>query len=275
MGMDDSEQQGNNSEAWYLVASKVIVTLRKLHRKTMKFLVRSPWLTRSRLLASLGPEIPFGLYEMDRKLEPYLNYKNGYFVEAGAYDGIRASNTKSLELYRGWRGVLVEPLPIPFTKLRANRSSRNSLFQKALVPFGFEEPTVKLLSAGLMSTVPSPNNHLVDAREHARSGMQFIGGGEVHELRVPAAPLNEILREAKAPAQIDFLSLDIEGNELGALQGIDHSEFRFRFILVEVWDRGKILDFLLSVDYCVIEDFGSDLLFADNRLAGSTASPKT
>ncbi len=47
---------------------------------------------------------------MDRKLQAYLP-DGGFFIEAGAYDGFRQSTTYYLEKFRGWRGLLVEPIP--------------------------------------------------------------------------------------------------------------------------------------------------------------------
>ena len=35
----------------------------------------------------------YGLNDLDKKMEKYLNYKDGYFVEAGANNGINQSNT--------------------------------------------------------------------------------------------------------------------------------------------------------------------------------------
>ncbi len=36
--------------------------------------------------------------------------RNGIFVDVGGYDGVTGSNTLFLEQYRGWKGVLVEPV---------------------------------------------------------------------------------------------------------------------------------------------------------------------
>ncbi len=36
--------------------------------------------------------------------------KNGYYIEAGAFNGKSASCTCSLEYYFGWKGILVEPI---------------------------------------------------------------------------------------------------------------------------------------------------------------------
>ena len=48
-----------------------------------------------------------GANNLDKKIESYLNYNNGYFVELGANDGITQSNSYYFEKYRGWRGTLL------------------------------------------------------------------------------------------------------------------------------------------------------------------------
>jgi len=42
----------------------------------------------------------------------------GFFVEAGALDGEYMSHTLDLEMVNGWTGLLVEPDPMNFNKLR-------------------------------------------------------------------------------------------------------------------------------------------------------------
>ena len=46
--------------------------------------------------------------------------KNGFFIEAGAYDGEIGSNTLLFELEHNWTGLLVEPNPDAF-KLLTNK----------------------------------------------------------------------------------------------------------------------------------------------------------
>ena len=40
--------------------------------------------------------------------------RNGFFIEAGAHDGVDISNTLYLEKQLGWTGILVEPNPDTF-----------------------------------------------------------------------------------------------------------------------------------------------------------------
>ena len=57
------------------------------------------------------PEVKPSLNALDDKLAQYLDFNNGYFVEAGANDGFKQSNTFYLENARGWKGALIEPIP--------------------------------------------------------------------------------------------------------------------------------------------------------------------
>ena len=43
--------------------------------------------------------------------ELFKDQKDGFFIEAGAYDGEVFSNSLYFELQKGWTGVLVEPNP--------------------------------------------------------------------------------------------------------------------------------------------------------------------
>ena len=54
-------------------------------------------------------------------LKYYNNKRNGYFVEAGASDGLDLSNTYLLEKEFGWSGICVEPIPEIFKRLVVNR----------------------------------------------------------------------------------------------------------------------------------------------------------
>jgi hypothetical protein len=47
----------------------------------------------------------------------------GYFIEAGAGDGIDCSNTYLLEKSFGWSGLLLEPSATQFSRLSSNRNS--------------------------------------------------------------------------------------------------------------------------------------------------------
>ena len=70
-----------------------------------------------------------GANNLDKKIESYLNYNNGYFVELGANDGITQSNSYYFEKYRGWRGTLVEPTPHNYLNVFKIEKMKRSIFE--------------------------------------------------------------------------------------------------------------------------------------------------
>ena len=46
----------------------------------------------------------------------FNNKKDGYFIDIGAYDGIRLSNTYLFEKNKNWKGICVEPNNKVFNK---------------------------------------------------------------------------------------------------------------------------------------------------------------
>lgn len=217
----------------------------------------------------------FSLNQLDRKLEKYVDYDNGYFVELGANDGVTQSNSLYFEKHRNWRGLLVEPAPQNFLKCRQNRSARNSIYCAACVSFDYGHEFVRIAYANLMSTPVSLESDIQDPRAHAELGDRFLGSGEtVFEFGAVARTLNSLLLDAHAPKQIDFLSLDVEGAELEVLKGVDHQIFRFKYLLVECRDFARLSVYLEKQGYPFVEKLSDqDYLFAstDSREDGRGA----
>lgn len=213
----------------------------------------------------------FSLNQLDRKLEKYVDYDNGYFVELGANDGVTQSNSLYFEKHRNWRGLLVEPAPQNFLKCRQNRSSRDSIYCAACVSFDYDKEFVRIAYSNLMSTPVNLESDIKDPRAHAQFGDRFLGNEEtVFEFGALARTLDSLLRESGAPQVIDFLSLDVEGAELEVLKGVDHTAFRFKYLLVECRDFSRLSAYLASHRYTFVEPLSSqDYLFAAEELLQS------
>jgi FkbM family methyltransferase len=156
--------------------------------------------------------------EMDVQLAELLG-DGGVFVEAGANDGFRQSNTYYLERFCGWTGVLVEPIPELATLARERREAR--VFNCALVASGYAADTVTVRYGDLMSGIGS------DLTEAS------WGWEDAHDVVAPARTLTSLLDEAGIE-RIDLLSLDVEGYEASVLDGLDLGRFAPRFVLLEV-----------------------------------------
>lgn len=212
----------------------------------------------SRLRERLRPERFYGLHELDRQLLPWLDFRGGFFVEAGASDGLAYSNTLYLERFRGWRGLLIEPIPKLAALCRKNRP-RCLVENCALVPSGFPDKEVTMNYCDLMSIVKGAMQSEEADREHLRRGcaVQKI---ESYELTVPARTLSDILAEHRI-GQVDFLSLDVEGYELQALAGLDLPRNHPRYLLVEARERSAIDAFLAPHYECVADFNHCDVLY--------------
>lgn len=205
----------------------------------------------------------YGLNQLDQKMEAYLDYEAGYYVELGANDGVTQSNTYYFEKYRHWKGLLVEPSPHNFLKCKANRSRENRIHCAACVSFDYDREFVRIAHSNLMSTSLGLSTDIADPMAHALSGRQFLAPTEdVFEYGAVARTLNDLLNQSAAPKVIDFMSLDVEGAELEVLRGIDHQVYRFKFILVESRDFARISDYLVSVGYTFVAGLSEqDYLF--------------
>jgi FkbM family methyltransferase len=213
------------------------------------------------------------LHDMDRKLDALIDRDGGFFVEAGANDGFTQSNTYWLERFRGWRGILVEPMPTHHAELRRERPQA-TIVHAALVPAGHEGPTVRMQFGDLMSSVHGSHGDAEAEREWAAPGLA-VGWRDGYEADVPARTLTSILDEHRAP-EVDLLSLDVEGFEPQALQGIDFARHAPRWILVEAHDleQGRgVIEAVLQDRYVLHAQLSPlDLLYRRQDVSPSRAS---
>lgn len=155
---------------------------------------------------------------LDQTMKKFLTEPCGFFVEAGAQDGIFQSNTLIFARKRGYRGLLVEPATSLIERLRQNRPE-SIVFNGALTSFQRD---------GSQVTVPSG------------SPMGIVSHDVVNgTATVTARSLSKLLDE-HGIQNVDFFSLDVEGHEVEILDGIDFNRHRPRFVLIEVWNKNPL-----------------------------------
>jgi FkbM family methyltransferase len=222
----------------------------------------------SALLGRIRRDPRPSLNDLDRKLSKYLDFRGGFFIEAGANDGYSQSNTYFLETRLGWRGVLVEGIPELFEKCRQLRTNSKT-YNCALVSPDFPDPTITMHFAGLMSVVEGSmkSQEAQDAHVHAGLDVQNLAGS--YSVEVPARTLASILENLPEARSIDLFSLDVEGHELEVLKGLDPSRFRPRFILVEARFFDEVNEFLAGHDYEIVEQLSHhDYLYRAREAVG-------
>ena len=171
---------------------------------------------------------------LDKKMLKYINYKNGFYIECGANDGVNQSNTWYFEKKLKWCGVLIEPVDKAFLELKKNRSKKNNFYKRALRSFSYKKKYVELKLN--MNDTLSTRSTTDDVKNRVN-------------IKVKSSTLDTLLNKAKAPKKIDFFSLDVEGDEFEVLKGINFRKYKFKYILIETYHREKLTKFLKKKKY--------------------------
>jgi len=146
----------------------------------------------------------------------------GFFVDVGAHDPIRFSNTALLSK-RGWRGINIDPVPHVIRRFRKVRP--------------------RDINLELAISDRSGEQELMLYREPAFNGLRGWGWSasdradspeSIGSIKVRTARLDEVLGEhCPANQVIDVLSVDCEGHDEVVLASNDWNRFRPWFVLVE------------------------------------------
>ena len=154
--------------------------------------------------------------------------RGGYFVEFGATNGRKNSNTWLLERKLGWTGILAEPNPVWHADLAFNRTAcieHKCVSSKSgdVVTFITTNDTDPELSA---IAEFSEADHFAETRSH----------GE--RIKVSTISLDDLLERFNAPELIDYISIDTEGSELEILSNYSFKN-KFKLISVEMNPRNE------------------------------------
>ena len=156
----------------------------------------------------------------------------GFFVEFGATDGVRLSNSWILEKKLGWSGILAEPARVWHADLAKNRGC--AIDRRCVTDTSGQ--FVEFLETGNPTDqfeVSSPE--LSSMAKYANSGdwASKIRVQNSIKYEVETISLNDLLDQHGAPPVIDYMSIDTEGSELLILRGFDFSVRKIRILTVE------------------------------------------
>ncbi|GGL54641.1 FkbM family methyltransferase [Wenxinia marina] len=185
----------------------------------------------------------------------------GTFADIGGYDGVTGSNTLFFEKWRGWTGVLVEPV----AKTRATAASVRTC---PCLPYAVdaEDGTAEFLEVTEGYTQMSG---LADRYDPGL--LQQVRADPRHReatVTVETRTLSRILDESGV-TQPDFVSLDIEGGEVRVLESFPFSRHN-----VGVWaienntGTNRIAEVMQAAGYVLVELAGPDEIWRRADLSG-------
>lgn len=151
---------------------------------------------------------------------------DGFFIEAGAFNGFDYAVTYALEAV-GWKGLLVEAIPERAEECRTRRPS-SRVVHAALGKKGATGATtftvVDDAYGGMLSY------HTTDARHR-----DFVAkrGDRTRTVTVPLTTLDGLLESQPNLPAIDAVVIDVEGGEPDVFDGFSLDRWKPRVMLVE------------------------------------------
>lgn len=198
----------------------------------------------------------------DKILDRFFEHRNkGFFVDVGAHDPIRFSNTYKFYL-KGWRGINIDAMPGSMHAFNEHRPSDTNIEaaisdkEEVLTYYAFNEPALNGFSKALSDT------------RDGQKGYKIIFTKEIRTQRLSA------LLEQHVPrgTVIDFMSVDVEGLDLNVLQSNDWINYRPQVLLVEItgFDPANMAGnetaaYLDKIGYKFLAKTINTVLFADSQ----------
>ncbi len=190
-------------------------------------------------------------YNLDQIIFEHLKHiSNGFYIEAGANNGIWQSNTLMLQNI-GWRGILIEPNIHMFKQCIANRPY-NYYFNCALVDDNYEKTTID----GFFNKNDYENSLCGQVSFELNKFCSEERWANEAPVPVKALTLEKIIESIGRKKDIDFLSLDVEGYEINALNGLNLNKNKPNFILLESSSdehrRKELYNYMINFNYIFV-----------------------
>lgn len=161
----------------------------------------------------------YSQYKQDEYLETtiFKGYKNGFYVDVGAHDGISLNNTLYFEKNNNWRGINIEPIKDVFDMLVMNRPVDVNINcavcnRDGEADFYLNEGYTEMLSGIIENYDARHLERLMNENTEKSATTQIV--------KVNTKKLETIFDE-HAVSHINYLSIDVEGAEFEVLKSIN------------------------------------------------------
>ena len=154
--------------------------------------------------------------------------KIGTFVEVGAYDGYKYSNTWGLANC-GWSGHYIEPMPAAYRNCNQYHA-KNKQVKIHQLAIGDGTGRIKIRADGPLSSSDKKQIEIFK-----KSG--WVRKGEGNWVEVSQITLDEFLTTNDVPNPFELLVVDVEGSEWSVFKNFDLEKWQPQVVIVELHDK--------------------------------------
>jgi len=206
-------------------------------------------------------------FDQDKYLEEniFKGYKNGIFVDVGAYDGVTINNTLYFEKYNNWTGINIEPIKSVYDRLVYNRPHNININCAVCNNDG---KTEFYCNTGYTELISGIKNNF-DKRHLERLEMENkYTNSKTEIIEVNTKKLETIFNENNIN-HVHYLSIDVEGAEFDVIKSINFDKV---FIDVIVFEDNypdvsvPIVKYLEERNYVVIRSYGDIFMINKNSI---------
>ena len=209
---------------------------------------------------NLKPRTLYSNWGIDLLIKDILkNQKEkGIYIDVGSHHPLINNNTYIL-YKRGWKGINID------------------LDFNSIDMFNYFRPKDHNIQIALSNKIGFTDLYFFHNRSAKNTITKSRGKGAKSIKRVKTDTLNNIIKNSKINTKkIDFLSIDVEGNELNVLKGLNFKNYRPKIISIEFIKpnikefyqhdiknifKSDIYKFMISKKYKLVNWIHDDLIF--------------
>ena len=176
------------------------------------------------------PKKSYAYFKEDLFINNFFKKKfYGFYVDVGAYHPLEGNNTHLLYKKKNWSGINIDISNLSIDLFKVARKNDLNLS----IGISNTKKKLKVYFRRKINVLNTLNKKIAK--------IQFPNG--FYEKKIQVDKLDNILNNSKYKnRKIDFLNIDVEGEELNVLKSLNFKKYKPKLICVEIHNRDKIFN---------------------------------
>mmetsp|Transcript_137153 Transcript_137153/g.249350 ORF Transcript_137153/g.249350 Transcript_137153/m.249350 type:complete len:292 (+) Transcript_137153:72-947(+) len=166
-------------------------------------------------------------------LAKHNGWDNGFFLDAGAYHGTECSNSALLEKELGWTGICVEPEPVGFENRSCVMVARPLSHEEDKPIMFYGQGQIKHIGFRSWEDSPADKGTEINTITVAEIFRCLKMAQQEDYSQQKSEDCTRITGDIEIPSFINFVSLDVEGQESNVLSTFPWDEYKVGAWIVE------------------------------------------